>query len=496
MKNKGSETLTPTNKNISTNKPSQIVNTNTDTKNGQSKCPLCGSTDISLNVATGKLRCNFCRHEFNPIKNETLQTDLSKLEGQVMASGTMDIDPDSNDIITLKCESCGAEVVIDTTSISQARCHWCRNMLSINEQIPNGAIPDLVLPFGITKEEAKKQIENFVGKRKFFAHPKFKQEFSTENIMGVYLPYMIVDINSHVNLKGAGERLRNSYYDSNSKVTYYDADLYNVERDFDLVIDGLTVESSTDKLSKTNSKTNNVINAIMPFDLENCVKYDSNYLKGYTSEKRDINISQLEPIVENYSKLIAKFSANDSLKEYDRGVAWNSEQLDIKGKQWKSAYLPVWLYSYLQVKGNDKILHYVAVNARTKETMGSVPIHTPKLLLVSIIIEIFGFLGMMYTDFDYNWLFLLIGFIYYFAMYSRYRNNGARHKYETETKTNLTNLRCTDNFIKTERNLTSSKIRNANNNTTGNEDFPSQILNDLANTNPLIDLLKNDIFKK
>ena len=26
----------------------------------------CGATDISLNVKTGKLRCNFCRHEFNP----------------------------------------------------------------------------------------------------------------------------------------------------------------------------------------------------------------------------------------------------------------------------------------------------------------------------------------------------------------------------------------------------------------------------------------------
>ena len=32
--------------------------------NGQVKCPKCGATDISLNVKTGKLRCNYCRHEF------------------------------------------------------------------------------------------------------------------------------------------------------------------------------------------------------------------------------------------------------------------------------------------------------------------------------------------------------------------------------------------------------------------------------------------------
>ena len=37
-------------------------------------------------------------------------------------------------------------------------------------------------------------------------------------------------------------------------VTYYDADLYDVERDFDVVIEGLTVESSADKLNKSAEK--------------------------------------------------------------------------------------------------------------------------------------------------------------------------------------------------------------------------------------------------
>ena len=27
-----------------------------------------------------------------------------------------------------------------------ARCHWCRHVLTVNEQIPNGAVPDAVLP--------------------------------------------------------------------------------------------------------------------------------------------------------------------------------------------------------------------------------------------------------------------------------------------------------------------------------------------------------------
>ena len=127
-----------------------IVKTDEGAKDGQTKCPKCGATDISLNVKTGKLRCNFCRHEFEVQKfDEILDNDIENLKGEVIGSGASNIEADSKDMITLKCTSCGAEVVIDTASTTVARCHWCRNTLSINQQIPNGAVPDTVLPFKI-----------------------------------------------------------------------------------------------------------------------------------------------------------------------------------------------------------------------------------------------------------------------------------------------------------------------------------------------------------
>ena len=139
----------------------KIIETDIDSKDGQNKCPKCGATEISLNINTGKLRCEFCRHEFAEKKIDDLESDISKLEGQVMTSGLQDIQADAKDMLTFKCSSCGAEVVIDTTEALQARCHWCRNVLSVNQQIPNGAVPDVVLPFSIKKEEAeaaKKQV--------------------------------------------------------------------------------------------------------------------------------------------------------------------------------------------------------------------------------------------------------------------------------------------------------------------------------------------------
>ena len=307
------------------NDSSRIIQTDLNAKDGQDKCPKCGATDISLNPRTGLLRCNFCRYEFKPETVEELNTNISELNGNVMGSAAQDISTDSENVITLKCSSCGAEVVIDTAEATQARCHWCRSTLSINQQIPNGSVPDVVLPFKLTKAEAKAQIENFVGRRKFFAHPKFRQEFTTENIMGVYFPYMVVDINSHAFLLGKGEKQVRRYTrgSGENQRTYYDADLYTVGRDFDLAIDDLTIESNSDRLNKNASgKTNNIINSIMPFDTENCVKWNSNYLKGYTSERRDTNVEQLRPIVNAQAKDIAKFAANNTIKEYDRGVCW------------------------------------------------------------------------------------------------------------------------------------------------------------------------------
>lgn len=72
------DNIIPTN-NQSTPK---IIKTDIGAKDGQNKCPKCGGTDISVNINTGLLRCNFCRHEFEPEKLEGIQTDLRTLQGQ------------------------------------------------------------------------------------------------------------------------------------------------------------------------------------------------------------------------------------------------------------------------------------------------------------------------------------------------------------------------------------------------------------------------------
>lgn len=435
-------------------------------KNGQIKCKHCGATDIFFNEKTGMLKCNFCRNEFHQEKLDEVNEDLSKLYGKKIGAATQNIVADSKNMVTIKCQGCGAEIVIDTSETVQARCHWCRSFLSINEQVPNGSVPDVVLPFSVRKEEAEIKIKEFVNKRKFFAHPKFKKEFTTENILGVYFPYMLVDLNAHATFEGEGEEETRRYTvgTGDNEKTYYDADLYEVGRDFDVTIDDLSIEANSDRLNlNSNQKTNNIINSIMPFDTENCVVWNANYLKGFSSEKRDTNIEQLNNIVTTQAKDIARIAINDTLKKYDRGVCWKKENLIIKGERWKTSYLPIWLYSYQEKRKDKSILHYVAVNGRNNKTMGSIPINMKKLILFSILFEIPTLLVALFVSLDYAKILVLGGIIFFLVMFFRYRNSNKRYKYEKDSKKQISNIKSIDKFIKSKKRLSSSFMDGANN---------------------------------
>ena len=478
-KNKKEETpKEPIKEDVEEKNEDKVIDTLANKRDGQVKCPNCGASEITPNPKTGKLRCNYCFTEFEG-KELKKEKDIKNLKGRTKGIGTSDIKADADKVVTLRCGGCGAEVVIDLEHATHARCHWCRSILESTSKVENGAVPDSILPFKTSKEDAKMLIELFVGKRRFYANKQFKKEFTTDNIMGVYFPYMLVDANCHANFKGEGEHLIRRYTVSrgnDNEETRYDADAYKVERDFDIAIEGLSIESNSTKIDKKDkTQTNNIINSIMPFDTENCIQYESNYLVGYTSEKRDLNIDNIEEKVETELKDVARHAIIPENKFYDRGVSWKEENFKVNGTQWMSAYLPVWLYSYQVVKGNKKVLHYVAVNARTNEIMGSVPINTPRLFIISGLIELLlGTIGIFLflvtqsdSDDDPSMLFLLLllsGFIYYAIMYARYRNQNARHSYERETKNEITNLKKVDELIERRKGLKSSTINNRNDN--------------------------------
>jgi DNA-directed RNA polymerase subunit RPC12/RpoP len=359
-------------------------------KDGLNRCPKCGSTDVRLKLGTDVLVCQFCRNEWHGTRAEEafgLGDGLDQLRGTVIASGARDIQADTASLMSFKCTGCGAEVTINTESTMTARCHWCRHVFGVNEQVANGAVPDAVLPFRISKDDAVARIRQFVDKRRLFALKAFKEQFTPENVVGVYLPYMIVDSNVSASVAGKGEIKTREYTrgTGDKKQTYYDADVYQVERHVDFTVDDLTLESSAERGNlDARANTNNIINTILPFDTKNALKWNASFLTGFTSEKRNLDVEKLRPRLEDQLLSIARAEVEDSVRRYTRGVRWEKERLDVHGTRWVSMYLPVWLYSYHQPGKNGGMLHYIAVNGRTGETMGSVPVQQWKMLLAAL----------------------------------------------------------------------------------------------------------------
>ena len=69
-------------------------------------------------------------------------------------------------------------------------------------------------------------------------------------------------------------------------------------------------------------------------------------------------------------------------------------------------------------------------------------------------------------------------------MYLKYRNTNARHHYETETKSNMQNLRKKDEFIRRETGLSNSKINGANNISATAENITETLMNGINSINP------------
>lgn len=60
-------------------------------------------------------------------------------------------------------------------------------------------------------------------------------------------------------------------------------------------------------------------------------------------------------------------------------------------------------------------------------------------------------------------IFLLSGPVFYWVIYLKYRNVNQRHHYESETQATKLNVRTADDFVKSEKGLSNSKMHGANN---------------------------------
>ncbi len=216
-----------------------------------------------------------------------------------------------------------------------------------------------------------------------FASPEFMRDFRAASPQPAYLPYLVVDGRVSVRLEGrAWDQNPGSRAWGSARISVGSAaqdervEEFAVMREADLLVDDLAIEArSTRSRLFAAVSTTNIINAIQPFDVEHAMRFDANYIaEGVTFERRDLEVSDAMGDAAGLFATIARGYVNQTLKQYRGGVRWESETVAMKGTRWVSVLLPVWLYAFEETTPTGPMMHYLAVNGRTGETEGSVPI--------------------------------------------------------------------------------------------------------------------------
>lgn len=357
--------------------------------NGVDRCRSCGSSDIRFDGSW--LVCGYCHQRWNTavLADELhLSEGIENLVGTAVLTGARDIDTSS--LVTVRCDGCGATITINSETTLSATCHWCRHTLSLNHPVDNGAIPDAILPFYVTREDAVAKMATFVGNHRRFATGEFIRDFERSSPRAAYLPYLIVDGKVTVRLEGRawlpdprspsweGPVSGTGFPDpsTGSSDQEFITEEFAVMREADLLVDDLAIEArSTRTRLYAAVSTTNIINAIQPFDVEHAVRFDANYItEGVAFERRDTEVADATGDAAGLFATLTRGYVNQTLKQYKGGVRWESETVAIKGTRWVSVLLPVWLYAFEETTPRGPMMHYIAVNGRTGETEGSVPI--------------------------------------------------------------------------------------------------------------------------
>ena len=344
---------------------------NEDTKNKiessvEHRCPSCHSS-ISYNPKLNNWKCSYCSSEFtmeeiNEYNNK--KKDVDEYEGYV----------------TYKCESCGAEIIVDEQT-SATFCVHCGNTAILKSKLVGKFNPKKIIPFKTSKEDAIKTFKS-LSKGRPFVPKTFLDEKNIEKIRGIYVPFWLYDIEVDGDVVMHGVKIDKADPYSESKKVYVDK--YEITRGGSMKFDGIPIDGSS-------RFDNEMMNTIEPYDYNELVPYNQAYLSGFYAEKYDLegDILYNEVSQRALNSAIDYYIAEARIYQKIRVVENNLKAIE-EAKQY--VLLPVWM---LNVKYKNKMYNF-SMNGQTGEFIGNIPIDKGKVIKYLIIIfTILFFISML-----------------------------------------------------------------------------------------------------
>ena len=359
------------------------------------KCPNCGSY-LAFNPDVQDWKCGSCGSEFDEktllakaaeyqqqAEAEHAQhehdhehdhdhgadADAAQANGEAQdASGADAADTaESGTQVVYHCPSCGSEIITDETTVA-TQCYYCHNPVVLQGKLTADMRPDQVLPFTVSKDKAIERFMQWVSKKRFVPKGFFARE-QVRQMEGVYYPHFVT--RCVVDGSYTGEGMRSTVMDSGQYIVTT-TEHFAVTRRADITFNNVmrpALKSADRKLS----------DGIHPFPLEEVKPFSGAYLSGFLAERRDLSVEEATGDVE--TELSGYVSPLLTETIHYTSYA-GSSTAHMKDKNSKYVLLPTWVLTYR--KAGEKEPFYYAMNGRTGEVCGKLPINMGKLRLYGL----------------------------------------------------------------------------------------------------------------
>ena len=148
------------------------------------KCDSCGSP-AEYDIIHQNYHCQHCG------SNTDVHAPLRAIERYRKLHATeLKADNQKDKCRKYNCPNCGALVVLDTTEAT-ANCDFCGTKMVNSEFMSSDSFPELIIPFKITLEEAKEELNKWLKENSSRKEAQQLQSRVAE-LKGYYLPYQVV----------------------------------------------------------------------------------------------------------------------------------------------------------------------------------------------------------------------------------------------------------------------------------------------------------------
>lgn len=324
------------------------------------KCPSCGAS-LRFSSEEQKLVCDSCKNSYDPEALELLENDESKKD----EFNFEDYNGEELDgAVTYMCPSCGGEIIGDADTVA-TKCPYCDNATVMAKNVSGMLRPDVIIPFKLDKEDAKKALRDFYKDKKLMPNA-FRDENRIDEIKGIYVPFWLFDCNASSSAAYRATRTRTW---SDSRYIYRKTDHFSIYREGEASFCGVPVDGSV-KMDDA------FMESIEPYDLGEAIPFGSTYLSGYLADKYNVDEKASRPRASERIKSSMSEMLRSSVVGYS-SLTETRQNTKTDGVKAKYALLPVWM---LNTNWRGKTYTF-AMNGQTGKLVGNLPCDMGKFWL-------------------------------------------------------------------------------------------------------------------